>query len=300
MRKRKAIVIVGPTASGKTALSLDVAEAVAGEIISADSRQVYKGLDIGAAKIRPEEMRSIPHHLLNVADPNEVFTAADYVRLGTAALENIHGREKMSVVVGGTGFYIDALLGRAALAKVPPNHELRKQLEDTDLETLQKTLKKLDPERYATIDLKNPRRLVRAIEIARSSFIQENTTMNRSAFDALWIGVTLPKEKLRENIRVRLFARVREGMLEEAKKLHTEGLSYERMEEFGLEYRYMARHLQGFLTEAEMLEQIEKETVQYAKRQMTWFERNKEIQWFKPDEKEKILEMVRQFTNRAV
>ena len=293
---KKVIAIVGPTAVGKTALSLDVAKAVGGEIISADSRQVYRGLDIGSGKIKPSEMLDVPHHLLDVADPREIFTVADYVRIANEALENIHRRGKVSVIVGGAGFYVDTLLGRMTIAEVPPDPELREQLEGVDIEFLQETLKKLDPRRYASIDLKNPHRLIRAIEIARSVDRIESTTMiNHSSYEILWIGLTLPKEKLRGRIHERLLARLDAGMLYEAKRLHAGGLSYERMEELGLEYRFMARHLQEKLSYEEMAVELEKEISRYAKRQMTWFKRNKEIIWFNPLEKSKILKLIKNF-----
>ncbi len=297
----RVIVIVGPTAVGKTALSLDVAEVVGGEVVSADSRQVYRGLDLGTGKIRPEEMRDIPHHLLDVADPRRVFTAHDYVRLGTEALRDIHTRGRTPVVVGGTGLYVDALLGRMPLAQVEPNEELREQLAGCSLQQLQEQLQHLDPRRYETIDAKNPRRLIRAIEIASAGKPRDTQYgIRNTQYATLWIGLTLPKEELRERIRARILARLEAGMLNEARKLHAQGLTYERMEQLGLEYRLMACHLQGTLSYDDMIYHMEKEIVAYAKRQMTWFKKNSDIQWFSPHDKEKIISVVHSFLEGSI
>lgn len=279
----KVIAIVGPTAAGKTAVSIALAKAVTGEVVSADSRQVYCGLDIGTGKITPEEMDGVPHHLLDVADPNETFTAARYVDLARAAIADIAARSHVPIVVGGTGLYVDALLGRVSLANVEPNPELRQQLADNSLQELREKLQRLDPERYATIDTKNRRRLERAIEISSSEVPPEPYTPNTEHYSVLWLGIALPREELNEKIHTRLIARMDAGMLEEAKQLYTNGLSYERMEELGLEYRYLARYLGGKLTYDEMLRELEQEIRKYAKRQMTWFKRNKDIRWFAPD-----------------
>jgi tRNA dimethylallyltransferase len=280
MRKMtKILAIVGQTATGKTALSIGIAGALSGEVISADSRQVYKGLDIGTGKVRREEMGDIPHHLLDVAEPAQVFTAAEYLRLGRLAISDIARRGHLPVVVGGTGFYIDALLGRTRLSDVPPNPAFRKGISQLDLDELNGLLEKLDPERAKAIDKKNKMRVVRAIEVAKS--VQTPTVVSKATTDdVLWLGITLTPEELKKKIHTRLEARLEAGMLEEAKRLHAGGLSYERMDELGLEYRYMARFLQGKISYEEMKEQLEREIRKYAKRQMTWFKRNKEIHWF--------------------
>lgn len=289
---QKVIAIVGPTAVGKTSFGVAVAKAVHGEVISADSRQVYRGLDIGTGKTTKSEMQGVPHHLIDVADPTEVFSASDFVRLGRAAMSDIAARGKVPIVVGGTGFYIDTLLGRMTPAEVPPDKAFRVQSLAFSLEELQQELRTLDPKRYAEIDIKNPRRLIRAIEIA--SFPKDGPPEPKDGpteFDVLWIGLTLPLPELRVRIHERLLARLNAGMLDEAKCLHDGGLSYERMEELGLEYRYMARHLTGKLSYDEMLVQLEKEIIAYAKRQMTWFKKNTETRWFAPDAQEKVTEL---------
>lgn len=294
MANEKVVCVVGPTAAGKTAFSIELAKAVDGEVVSADSRQVYRGLDIGTGKVTEAEMHGVPHHMLDVADPQEVFSAADFVRRGREALADIVARGKVPIIAGGTGFYIDALLGRVSLADVPPNPAVRKRLAGYNLGKLQNELQKLDPERYETIDTKNPRRLIRAIEVAHA--LGKNLhPEHASLYNTLWFGIILPQTKLKERIQARLTARLDAGMLDEAKRLHAEGLAYERMEELGLEYRYMARHLHGDMSFDQMQEQLEREIWKYAKRQMTWFKRNPDIHWLNPSEKEATIARVKMF-----
>ncbi len=295
--KPKVVVIVGPTASGKTALSIELARRFDGEVISADSRQVYRGLDIGTGKVTRREMRGVPHHLLDVVSPKKVFTADDFVKKGRRAINDLLSRQKLPVVAGGTGFYIDALLGTISLPNVPPNKQLRNELASLSLEELNERLEKLDPERAADIDQKNPVRLIRAIEIA--TVLGKNPPpQTESLYDVLWIGIDVSKEVLHEKIENRLRARMKRGMLSEAKRLHAEGLSWNRMEELGLEYRYMARLLQKQITRKEFYTELTSEIKQYAKRQMTYWKRNKEIRWVKPVDAEEVFEVVREFLGR--
>ncbi len=274
-------MIAGPTSVGKTGLSIRLAKRIGGEIISADSRQVYRGLNIGTGKVTTAEMKGVPHHLLDVADPKTVFNASDFVRLGRIAIADIRRRGRVPIIVGGTGFYIDALLGRMHLAEVPPNKKLRKGLSKKSLAWLQARLKKLDPKRSKTIDTKNSVRLIRAIEIA-TALGKVPSAKPKELYTTLYIGLAVPLPKLKKKIHMRLFARIREGMLAEARRLHKAGMSWKRMEELGLEYRYMARHLQGKMTRKEMTALLESEIFKYAKRQMTWFKKTKDIKWFTP------------------
>lgn len=289
------VAVVGPTAVGKTGLSLDLAERFRGEIVSADSRQVYRGLDLGSGKVRPDEMRGIPHHLLDSADPRDVFTAKQFVESGREALHDIHARNTLPIVVGGTGFYVDALLGRIALPNVPPNEALRTELSHLTVDELGARLKERDLSAYARMDTKNPHRLMRAIEIAEALGSVPELRATEMPYRVLWLGLSVPREELHQRIHTRLLERLEYGMLEEARTLHREGLSYQRMEELGLEYRAMARHLQGLISYDDMVQGLEKEIVAYAKRQMTWFKKNTDIQWFNPREREKILERVASF-----
>lgn len=276
--KPQITVIVGPTASGKTSLSIKLAKQINGEIISADSRQIYKGLDLGTGKVTEKEMSGIKHYLLDVADPKEVFSVTDYVKLAEKAITEILNRGKTPIIVGGTGFYIQALVDGLILPEVPPNTELRKDLTKKSLSELQEILKKLDKKRYDTIDKDNPHRLIRAIEIA-NALGKVPTLKTEPKYDPTFLGISIPTNELRKKIHARLISRIESGMIDEVKSLHEKGLSWKRMEDLGLEYRYIARFLQNKITKEEMLTELETAICQYAKRQMTWFKRDKRIKW---------------------
>ncbi|MEK7081807.1 MAG: tRNA (adenosine(37)-N6)-dimethylallyltransferase MiaA [Patescibacteria group bacterium] len=299
--KKQILVIVGPTAVGKSALAVWLAKKLNGEVISADSRQVYRGLNIGTGKIAKKEMRGVPHHLLDVAEPNKQFSAADFVRLGRAVIADIMARGRTPIICGGTGFYISALLGEISLSSTPPNPKLRARLLKKSAAALFAILKKLNPAQAKKIDLNNPCRLIRAIEIASYLYKHKNLaekqhTLTLSDSNKLvyptWelnsqvikIGMTLPPEKLKEKIRTRLLAQIKTGMVAEAKHLHKNSLSWKRMEELGLEYRYLSRFLRGKISKNEMVEKLVTEIWRYAKRQMTWFKRDKTIRWFNPND----------------
>ncbi len=277
---KKAFVIVGPTASGKSAFAIRLAKKVRGEVISADSRQVYRCMDIGTGKVTKKEMANIPHHIISVADPKRQYSVIQYQRDAREALFDILARGTTPIICGGTGYYIDILVDGTVLPPVPPNSALRKRLEVMSTDELFTLLKKRDPSRAQTIDAKNPRRLIRALEIVEALGkvpVQENTPLPTIHFK--WIGIDLPDEKLKERIHQRLLSRMRGGMLAEVKRLHTHGLSWKRLENFGLEYRWLARYLQNKITREEMLTKLEMDIWHYAKRQRTWFKRNKKIKW---------------------
>lgn len=292
--KPKVIVIVGPTASGKTALSIEIAKQFGGEIVSADSRQVYRGLDLGTGKVTPEEMQGVPHHLLDLADPMEVYTAADFVRDARKAIADITSRRKLPIAVGGTFFYTDALLGRISTPEVTPDPELRAQLEEMNPESLFAALEKLDERRAAEIDPHNKRRLIRALEIVKAlGTVPEQAP--ELVYETLSVGIDIPKNELHENIHIRLIERMEKGLIDEVRELHRNGMTYERMDELGLEYRYISRHLTGELREEKMLEELETKIKQFAKRQMTWLKRDKEIHWFRSADTEKIFATIKGF-----
>lgn len=292
---KKVLVVLGPTASGKSDLSVELAlklngparlasESVAGgEVISADSRQVYTGLNIGTGKITKTEMKDVPHHLLDVAPPEKVFTVSDFKKLGEEAINQILEKGKLPIICGGTGFYIEALLGETSIPEVPPNPELRKELEQKTAAELFDILSKLDPERSVAIDRYNPRRLIRAIEICKElgkvPEILNNKSQITNKFQILKIGIKIQNEELKERINKRLQKRLEVGMIEEAEKLHANGLSSERMRELGLEYGALADLLENKITKEEMVARLQTEIWQYAKRQMTWFKRDKNIVW---------------------
>jgi tRNA dimethylallyltransferase len=277
--QKKIIVIVGPTAVGKSDYAVKLAKKINGEIISADSRQVYKGLNIGSGKITEKEMKGIPHYLLDVADPKKVFTVDDFAKEANKSIETIFSKNKVPVIVGGTGFYIDALVNGIVLPKVPPNKKLRTTLSKLPTATLFKKLQKLDGARAKTIDKNNPVRLIRAIEIATTIGKVPKIEKVPLPYKVEWIGLTTSRDILRERIEKRLTKRIKEGMLTEINSLHTKGLSWKRMEELGLEYRYGALYLQKKLTKNEFEKVLSEKIYQYAMRQYTWFKKNKEIKW---------------------
>lgn len=281
---QKIIVIIGPTASGKSDLGIKIAKKYNGEIISADSRQVYKGMDIGTGKITKKEQKNIKHYLIDVANPKKQFTASDFKRLGEKAIKEITAKGKIPIIVGGTGFYIDILLGRMAVAEVPPNKKLRVQFDKLTTEHLFKMLRKLDPQRARIIDHHNKRRLIRALEIVltiNKSSLNTRYKILDTRYEILWLGINLGKNKLAKNIKTRLDKRLKRGMVREVKKFLKEGVSHKRLQNFGLEYKWLSLYLQKKVSYKEIKEKLFQDIVHYSKRQMTWFKRNKEIHWFK-------------------
>lgn len=311
----KVLVIVGPTASGKSDLAVELAKRFNGEIISADSRQVYRGMNIGTGKITKNEMKGVRHHLLDVADPKKRFTVIQFRALAEKAIADILRRGKLPIICGGTGFYVDALVNGTEFPIIGANQKLRAKLVRRTADELFTMLKRLDSVRAAAIvsnnsERHNRRRLIRAIELAVAASSQtarraakkegrppavsgslpaaRSTTSGAGAlassfqhkYDALWIGMKPPQAVLKEHIGVRLLKRLKTGMIAEARRLHSDGLSWKRMEELGLEYRYMARFLTHRLTKPEMTRELEMEIWHYAKRQMTWFKRNPKIRWY--------------------
>lgn len=287
--KSKVLVILGPTASGKSALGVRIAKKFKGEIISADSRQVYKGLNIGSGKITRKEMQGVKHHLLDIADPKKRFSVADYQKLAERKLRYIAGKGKLPIVVGGTGFYIDALAGGVVLPEVPPNKKLRAKLAKRSNTSLFNLIRKKDPKRAKTLDPNNKIRLIRALEIIEVlGKVPRLKSRPRSNF--IYIG--LKPDDLDKRIKERLIKRL-PGMISEGKRLHANGLSYKRMHELGFEYRYTALHIKGKISKDQLLEKAYIESRHYVNRQMSWFRRNKKIKWFKPEEYKEIEKYVK-------
>lgn len=286
--KPKVLVILGPTAVGKSDLAVEIARQYNGEVISADSRQVYTGLDIGSGKITKKEMRGVPHHLLDVVHPKKVYSVELWKKHTEIALKDIRSRGKLPIICGGTGFYIQSIVDNIILPDVPADPTLRKELSLKTTEELFIMLKKLDPKRAKNIDSKNSVRLIRAIEIAMTLGTVPKAKKVKSEYDFIQIGLTLPLETLRQKIHTRLLSRMKKGMLAEAIRLHENGLSYRRMEELGLEYRHLALYLQKKITKQEMLNRLEIEIGQYARRQMQWFKRDDRIKWFEPTQTKEI------------
>ncbi len=273
VKKPKVVVIVGPTSSGKSDLAVEIAKRFLGEVISADSRQVYKGLDIGSGKITKNEMKGIPHHLLSVASPKSVFTALKYQKLAKNAIGKVIRNKKLPVICGGTGFYIDALLYDWKLPGIPAQKKLRNNLNKKSNGKLYLALSKLDPQRAANIDRNNKIRLVRALEIIMTSGapVPPLKASKNLPYDFLKIGIKINSLELKSRIKKRLLKRLRIGLVKEVKNLHCNGLSWKRLDELGLEYRYVSRYIRGIINYNGMIEKIERESFRYAKRQMTWF-----------------------------
>ena len=272
-------MVLGPTSTGKSDLAVALALKYNGEIISADSRQVYRGMDLGTGKITKKEMRGVPHYLLDVASPKSIFNVAKYKIKAQKIITDILKKNKLPIICGGTGFYIDAVVNNITLPDVLPNPELRKKLEKKTLEQLHVILEKLDSARAKNIDRKNKVRLIRAIEIATSlGYVPK--VQNTPIYQPIFIGLDLPDSELKRRINARLQRRLDEGMLSEVALLHKHGVSYRRLEKFGLEYRNCALLLQNKITIEKLIQNLQSEIFQYAKRQRTWFKKNKKIKWY--------------------
>ncbi len=279
---QKLLVIVGPTASGKSALAVKLARQFNGEVISADSRQVYKGLDIGTGKITNKEMGGIPHHLLDVASPRRVFTVTDFKRLAEKKIKEISCRGKLPIVCGGAGFYVQAVTDGLVLPNVPPNPKFRARLAKRSAAELAAMLKKMDPARFKTIDVKNPVRLIRAIEIVKALGKVPKMETGPTNTGAMIIGLNPGTEKLKKSVLTRVKKMINLGLIDETKRLLKTGVGKKRMYEFGFEYRDVLRYLDGGMqTKKELIDAIVSDTLKYAKHQMTWFKRDKRIHWVK-------------------
>lgn len=266
--KPTVIVILGPTASGKSAYAIELAKKYSGEVISADSRQIYKGLDIGTGKVTKEEMQGIPHHLLDIKNPDEEYSATEWKQDAETAIEDILKRKKLPIICGGTGYYIDALV----YDKVFPDAPELPELEHLSIEELVKKLpSNLD------LDYKNKRKVIRAIELIAHYGTIPPIIYNETKYTFVLIGID--REDLRERIEKRFHDRMEAGMINEARLLHANGLSYERMDQLGLEYRYLAQYLKKEITKDELLKILPTKIWQYARRQRTWFRRDKNIRW---------------------
>jgi len=292
--KPKIITIVGPTASGKSALAIEIAKNIGGEIISADSRQVYKELNILSGKVTKKKTAGIPHHLLSVCSVKKVFSVAQYKQLAQDAIQSVLRKNKVPILCGGTGFYLQAIIDNILLPEVEANQTLRAKLQKKSAAQLFSLLKKKDPVRAKNIDGENKIRLTRALEIVhvlgKVPAIQSNPQYN-----ALQIGIRIDPEKLRANITKRLVSRMKSGMLAEIKKMYSQGIRFKRLKELGLECRYLTLFLEKKMSKKEMLSKLEIEIFQYAKRQMTWFKKDKRIEWYALSEKKKLHETIKNF-----
>ena len=270
------IAIVGTNASGKSGLGVALAKQYAGEIISADSRQVFEGLDLGSGKISKDEMQGVPHHLLNVCQPGDFFSMADFQRMAYEAIDDILARGKLPFLVGGTGLYVESVIEGYLLTGKMPDLQYRAELEKLDTATLFSMLKKEIPD--VEIEAKNRNRVMRLLERLHDG--DYHSPQRKRRYNTLRLGVTWERETLCRRIDERLERRMAEGMLEEVKGLLNAGVSEPFLLGLGLEYRLITQYVNdGFASEAKMLERLAISIKQFAKRQMTWFRRDKEIHW---------------------
>jgi len=265
------LVILGPTASGKTRLGAELARVLSGEIISADSRQVFSGMDIGTGKDL-HEYGEIPYHLIDVAPPGSEFNLFEFQRLFLAAFSDVSARERLPVLVGGSGMYLDSVLRGYWLQAIPENPELRRELEPLSMEELAERLRSANPKLHNSTDLTERARLIRAIEIARGS-APEIEREPGPEIVAVTLGIRWERAVLRERITRRLRERLEAGMIEEVRRLHASGIPYEQLEFYGLEYRFLARYLKGELSRNDMFQKLNSAIHDFAKKQENWFRR---------------------------
>lgn len=282
--RTRLIAAVGTNASGKSALGVELGLRLDGEVVSADSRQVYRGLDLGSGKLTPTEMRGVPHHLIDVVDVDVVYSVADFQRDAYAAIEDIAARGRVPLLVGGTGLYVDAVAAGYDLAGEAPDPARRAWLSEQPTEALTAMLEDADPEAAAIVDGRNRRRLVRAVEIAERGVAYADTRRSEPRYDVLKLGLTWPRDVLRERIASRLATRLADGLVDEVRGLLARGVAPQRLDALGLEYRHVLRLLEGgYADEAELAGELARAIAQFARRQMAWFRRDDEIRWLELD-----------------
>lgn len=266
------LVLLGPTASGKTRLAVKAARALDGEILSADSRQVYRGLDLGSGKDLAE-YGEIPFHLIDLVEPTVEFSLFDFVRAVIGAHAEVTARGRLPLLVGGSGLYLEAVIRGYVLTAAPPDPDLRQQLAGLSLDELRARLLTLRPVQHNRTDLESRERLLRAIEIAVAERDGTGEALRLPSMTPRVYGVSWPRDELRRRIARRLKERLAAGLLDEVAGLHAAGVSWATLDYFGLEYRFVARHLRGELTYNDLVQQLSSAIGQFAKRQETWFRR---------------------------
>ena len=301
--QQKLIIIVGPTATGKSDLAVDLASDVSGEIVSADSMQVYRKMDIGTAKLALEERRGILHHLIDVVNPDEDFNASQFRSFADSAIKKMASNQTACFVVGGTGLYIKALLG--GLLECPPvDSELREQLareyDEQGSSHLYNQLKKIDPESASKIHPNDKTRVIRALEInvltqKTASSLAEEHRFGENPFRTLKIFLHADREELYERINKRSRLMIDSGLIEEVEGLLNMGYSSHLKSMKSLGYRHVVQYLSGNWSKEKMISQLQADTRRYAKRQFTWFKADPEMVWIKPTKKNRILEMIKEF-----
>ncbi|MEH7490806.1 tRNA (adenosine(37)-N6)-dimethylallyltransferase MiaA [Neobacillus niacini] len=285
--KQKLLVIIGPTAVGKTKLSIELAKRYNGEIISGDSMQIYRGMDIGTAKIKHEEMEGIPHHLIDIKEPDESFSVAEFQQLVRRKISEITSKGKLPIIVGGTGLYIQAVIYDYQFSEAPADEEFRLQLEERANEignvALHQELTKVDPESASQIHPNNVRRVIRALEIFHCTGKIMSDYQNNQQPDLLYetalIGLTMEREKLYERINMRVEMMISEGLLDEVSNLHKQGLrDCQSIQAIG--YKEIYDYLDGKVNLDLAVENLKQNSRRYAKRQLTWFRNKMEVKWF--------------------
>ena len=288
MEKRPLIILTGPTAVGKTAASIGLAKAVGGEIISADSMQVYRHMDIGSAKITADEMQGIPHYLVDVLDPEEAFNVVRFQEMAKAAMEKIYDNGHIPIVVGGTGFYIQALLYDIDFTENDSDFSFREELERTaeekGAEYLHSLLKQADPEAAEQIHPHNIKRVIRALEFNRKtgqkiSTHNEQERRKQSPYDFAYFVLTDDRKALYERIDRRVDEMMEQGLLEEVRALKDRGIARDSVSMQGLGYKELLAYLDGELPLEEAVRIIKRDTRHFAKRQLTWFRRERDVIW---------------------
>lgn len=291
--KQPLIVLTGPTAVGKTSLSISLAKAVNGEIISADSMQVYKKMDIGSAKIRSEEMQGIPHYLVDVLEPEEEFHIVKFQQMAKKAMEDIYSRGKIPILVGGTGFYIQAVTKDIDFTEAQQENDYRKELEalaeEKGGEHLHEMLRKVDPVSADAIHAHNVKRVIRALEFYHQngspiSAHNEEQKQHESPYNLAYFVLNMPRELLYERIDLRVDQMMKEGLLEEVSRLKEEGCHRGMVSMQGLGYKEILAYLDGEYPLEEAVRVLKRDTRHFAKRQLTWFRREQEVIWVNKDQ----------------
>jgi len=298
------VVVTGPTASGKTSIGVEIAAEFNGEIISVDSRQLYRGMDLGTGKDLNEysfNAKNVPYHLIDIIDPGEKYTLYNYIDDFYASYRKIKNKGRLSVAVGGTGLYLEAVLAHYRIPDVPVNNELRQELSGFDADELRKRLENLDLDLYGKTDVSSKKRIIRSIEIALYS--RENKIRyageNFPSFDSIIIALAWPKVELIKRIDERIRQRLDAGMIEEVRGLLQQGVPAERLIFFGLEYKFITEYVTGRINREQMIESLITGIHRFAKRQMTWFrgmeKRGFRISWVRNGDRQKVFEMVSNF-----
>ena len=294
------IAIVGPTGSGKTKLSIDLALEVDGEVISCDSRNIYKFMDIGTAKPTASEMKGVKHHLIDVAEPDQVFTVADYKRLGEKAIDSIFSREKVPIVAGGTGFYSRALLEGLSIPEVAPNHEFREKLNTLAAEFggrhLHEMLRQKDPVSAEKINQNDLFRIIRALEVMEELNIPFSKAVKKEKppFDVVWFGLTFSnRENLKKRIEERLVVQIKDGLETEVKELYEKYGKTQSLTN-AVTYKQFIKYFESEISYEEAIEECVKHNYQLARKQLMWFRSNPEMIWLEVDENQDLLNSIRE------